>query len=139
MIDDWLANRDSLGLGTDAESRSEQREGYEKVVEVYCLHVLPRLDEWDHAKGFLDSEVEMTVTKRQVRTRFFQDEDRFDRFIPGACGNSGCAPCAVLASSEPTPQPVAQLGHLGFRQFWRSHASGHFSCAIERLVTHGSS
>ncbi|KAG8768810.1 hypothetical protein FRC12_005375 [Ceratobasidium sp. 428] len=69
MIEDWLANRDSLGLGVDGEgsgeAKNEEREGYEKVVEVYCLHVLPRLNEWDYAKDFLDSEVEMTPVKRQ--------------------------------------------------------------------------
>ncbi|KAG9095014.1 hypothetical protein FRC06_010227 [Ceratobasidium sp. 370] len=69
MIEDWLANRDPLGPSVDAESsgaaRSGEREGYEKVVEVYCLHVLPRLNEWDYAKDFLDSEMEMTPVKRQ--------------------------------------------------------------------------
>ncbi|KAG9121828.1 hypothetical protein FRC07_002054 [Ceratobasidium sp. 392] len=69
MIEDWLANRDSLGPGVDdegfGEAKSEEREGYEKVVEVYCLHVLPRLNEWDYAKDFLDSEMEMTPAKRQ--------------------------------------------------------------------------
>ncbi|QRW17892.1 hypothetical protein RhiXN_02816 [Rhizoctonia solani] len=57
MVDDWLANRDSLGLGSEAGSRKgvkaeEEREGYEKAVEVYCLHVLPRLSEWDMQKNF---------------------------------------------------------------------------------------
>ncbi|KAG8738964.1 hypothetical protein FRC10_006296 [Ceratobasidium sp. 414] len=69
MIEDWLANRDPLGPSVDGEcsgaARGGEREGYEKVVEVYCLHVLPRLNEWDYAKDFLGSEMEMTPVKRQ--------------------------------------------------------------------------
>ncbi|KAG8691035.1 hypothetical protein FRC08_010286 [Ceratobasidium sp. 394] len=69
MIEDWLANRDPLGPSVDVESsgatKGGEREGYEKVVEVYCLHVLPRLNEWDYARDFLDSEMEMTPAKRQ--------------------------------------------------------------------------
>jgi hypothetical protein len=68
MIDDWLANRDPLGLGSDdpVVAKKEEKEGYEKVVEVYCLHVLPRLSEWDYSKEFLDSEIEMRPAKREV-------------------------------------------------------------------------
>ncbi|KAG8762560.1 hypothetical protein FRC11_008803 [Ceratobasidium sp. 423] len=69
MVDDWLGNRDSLGLGSEIDGRKEtkagEREGYEKAVEVYCLHVLPRLNEWDYAKEFLDSEMEMRPSKRE--------------------------------------------------------------------------
>ncbi|KDN50528.1 hypothetical protein RSAG8_01026, partial [Rhizoctonia solani AG-8 WAC10335] len=70
MVDDWLANRDPLGPGSEADARKgikaeEEREGYEKTVEVYCLHVLPRLNGWDYAKDFLDSEMEMRPSKRE--------------------------------------------------------------------------
>ncbi|EUC64840.1 hypothetical protein RSOL_493000 [Rhizoctonia solani AG-3 Rhs1AP] len=70
MVEDWLANRDSLGLGSEVDGRkgtkADEREGYEKAVEVYCLHVLPRLNEWDYAKDFLDSEMEMRPSKREA-------------------------------------------------------------------------
>lgn len=71
MIDDWLANRDPLvsGVGNDGAIRVEEQEGYEKALEVYCLHVLPRLNEWDYAKEFLDTEMEMSPTKREVSSR----------------------------------------------------------------------
>ncbi|GAB1521881.1 hypothetical protein RhiTH_004980 [Rhizoctonia solani] len=77
MVDDWLANRDSLGLGSEAGSRKgvkaeEEREGYEKAVEVYCLHVLPRLSEWEYAKEFLESELEMRPSKRQATAHYVQ-------------------------------------------------------------------
>lgn len=67
MIDDWLANRDPLGSGAgkDGAIHMEEQEGYEKVIEVYCLHVLPRLNEWDYAKDFLDTEMEMSPIKRE--------------------------------------------------------------------------
>ncbi|KDQ57137.1 hypothetical protein JAAARDRAFT_157256 [Jaapia argillacea MUCL 33604] len=56
MIDDWLARR---GEGLKDE------DGYEKVLEVYCLHVLPRLGEWEYAKDFLQFENELPIEKRE--------------------------------------------------------------------------
>jgi hypothetical protein len=42
-------------------------EGYEKVLDVYCLQVLPRLGEWDYAMEFLKYEPELSLEKRKVR------------------------------------------------------------------------
>lgn len=63
MVEDWLAHRgqyDESGVDTD---------GYEKVLDIYCLHVLPRLEEWDYAKEFLEYEGELLPDKRNVRVR----------------------------------------------------------------------
>ncbi|KAG8904538.1 hypothetical protein FRC01_008686 [Tulasnella sp. 417] len=59
MVEDWLNRRpppETASPGVD--------EGYAKVVDVYCLHVLPRLGEWDDAKVFLSYEVELPVERR---------------------------------------------------------------------------
>lgn len=63
MVEDWLARRpppetEAPGPGVD--------EGYAKVVDVYCLHVLPRLGEWEYAKEFLSYEIELPVERRSV-------------------------------------------------------------------------
>ncbi|KAF9243445.1 hypothetical protein BU15DRAFT_72118 [Melanogaster broomeanus] len=46
MTEDWLSNP------------------YEKVLELYCLHILPRLEEWDYVKEFLRYESELSAEKR---------------------------------------------------------------------------
>lgn len=61
IIEDWLSNRGQYDF---IPSRGEP---YEKVLELYCLHILPRLEEWDYAKEFLAYEVELPPGKRMVR------------------------------------------------------------------------
>lgn len=64
MIEDWLARR---GQGHYDEPPPDiDEEGYEKVLGMYCLHVLPRLEEWDYAREFLQYERELPQEKRQV-------------------------------------------------------------------------
>ncbi|KAF8440361.1 hypothetical protein L210DRAFT_3401364 [Boletus edulis BED1] len=60
IIEDWLSNRGQYDF---IQSTGE---AYEKVLELYCLHVLPRLEEWDYAKEFLTYEVELPLNKRTV-------------------------------------------------------------------------
>ena len=59
MIEDWLARRapDESGEGV---------KGYAKVLELYCLHVLPRLEEWQYAEDFLLYERELDADLRNV-------------------------------------------------------------------------
>ncbi|KII85152.1 hypothetical protein PLICRDRAFT_45296 [Plicaturopsis crispa FD-325 SS-3] len=59
VIEDWLGAR---GQADDVEK--DEAEGYEKVLEVYCLHVLPRVQEWDYAKEFLEYESELPRGRR---------------------------------------------------------------------------
>lgn len=56
MIEDWLARRDG---------RQDEGEGYDKVVELYCLHILPRLEEWEYATEFLQYEGQLESARRQ--------------------------------------------------------------------------
>ena len=60
MIEDWVAWRGQFG------ELQEDGEGYEKVLDIYCLHVLPQLEEWDYAKEFLQHENELPQEKRAV-------------------------------------------------------------------------
>ena len=61
MIEEWLATRG------DPEVVTEGSDGYEKIIELYCLHLLPRLEEWDLAAEFLQYEGGLEVVKKQVR------------------------------------------------------------------------
>jgi hypothetical protein len=60
IIEDWLAWRGQFG------ELQEDGEGYEKVLDIYCLHVLPQLEEWDYAREFLQHENELPQEKRAV-------------------------------------------------------------------------
>ena len=63
MIENWLARRGQR------EESPEDEESYEKVLETYCLHVLPRLGQWDFAKEYLRCETELAPDCREVRLR----------------------------------------------------------------------
>lgn len=62
MVEDWLSGRGDL-----EKASSEDEDGYEKIVELYCLELLPRLEEWDLAAEFLQYEGELNTAKKQVR------------------------------------------------------------------------
>lgn len=75
-MEEWLARRplplpvsngtghllNGKGIGEDTDD-----DGYAKVVDVYCLHVLPRLAEWEYAMEFLKYEVDLLPDMRSVR------------------------------------------------------------------------
>ena len=60
IIEDWLARRGQTPVGDD-------HEGYAKVLDLYCLQILPRLEEWDYAGDFLQYERELPQHTRDVR------------------------------------------------------------------------
>lgn len=59
IIEDWLARRPE-------DSSAQGLAGYTKVLELYCLQVLPRLGEWEYTQDFLQYEREMEVNVREV-------------------------------------------------------------------------
>ncbi|KAG8905798.1 hypothetical protein FRB99_008223 [Tulasnella sp. 403] len=64
MAEEWLTRRgppDSVPLAT---LTAAQDDGYAKVIDVYCLHILPRLGEWDYATEFLKYESELPPDRR---------------------------------------------------------------------------
>ncbi|PPQ95200.1 hypothetical protein CVT26_014891 [Gymnopilus dilepis] len=63
IIEDWLARREPR-YPLDGEVASEQ-DDYVKVLDLYCLHILPKLDLWEYAKEFLEYESEMPSIRRE--------------------------------------------------------------------------
>ncbi|TDL19877.1 hypothetical protein BD410DRAFT_751526 [Rickenella mellea] len=59
MTEDWLGKR------VEVEHIYRDSEGYEAVVELYSLHVLPRMEGWDQAREFLVHEQELSPKARQ--------------------------------------------------------------------------
>lgn len=74
MVEDWLARRSEgeVTLSVDGDAtlhHSPEASGkadYERVLDAYCLHVLPRLGEWEYAMEFLQYETELREDKRKV-------------------------------------------------------------------------
>jgi hypothetical protein len=58
IVEEWLACRPPIDVSIDI--------GYEKVLDVYCLTILPALGEWTYAKQFLAYETELPVQNREV-------------------------------------------------------------------------
>ncbi|THH15340.1 hypothetical protein EW146_g5124 [Bondarzewia mesenterica] len=65
MIEEWLARRgQSSPYGYEAVG-GQRTDGYEKVLDIYCLNVLPMLAEWDYAEEFLEYETELDPSRKQ--------------------------------------------------------------------------
>ncbi|KXN84773.1 hypothetical protein AN958_12200 [Leucoagaricus sp. SymC.cos] len=63
MVEDWLARRDpTLGAVDDG---TEHEDGYAKILDLYCLQVLPKLNQWDYAFEFLEYESELSPKSRE--------------------------------------------------------------------------
>ena len=61
VIEDWLARREPY------YSLYPPEEGYEKALELYTLHILPKLEQWEYAKEFLEYERELISQRREVK------------------------------------------------------------------------
>jgi hypothetical protein len=60
IVEEWLACRTPNTAATTED-------GYEKVLEVYLLSILPALGEWTYARQFIGYETELPVQSREVR------------------------------------------------------------------------
>ncbi|EPT01621.1 hypothetical protein FOMPIDRAFT_1036126 [Fomitopsis schrenkii] len=100
MIEDWLARRPQY-----AEAGKEEREGYAKVLELYCLHVLPRLEDWDYAEDFLQYERELAPDARKyilsslhsLRAQAMSSQSSTKAIMPSASGPA----LSTVRSSSP--------------------------------------
>ncbi|KAI8903437.1 hypothetical protein DFJ77DRAFT_444257 [Powellomyces hirtus] len=105
VIEHWLASRgddyyDTLLNTQEAELRGH----YERVIELYCLHVLPSLEEWESAQDFLEwNEVLSTEVKQKL---FEKLEVQKIKRTDGQTGNDSSVPAGHGAS---VPKPVESV------------------------------
>ncbi|EAU85620.2 hypothetical protein CC1G_06333 [Coprinopsis cinerea okayama7 len=67
MAEQWMSRRESpLLLNASEASAGSEEGGYEKVVEIYVLHILPKLEQWQYAKEFLQFEGELHEPQREL-------------------------------------------------------------------------
>ncbi|KAI0925522.1 hypothetical protein AcV5_008238 [Taiwanofungus camphoratus] len=84
MIEDWLARHGQEDIADP--------DGYAKVLELYCLHVLPRLEEWEYAEDFLEYERELPADTR--------------KYMITSLRNLHAQ--AMATHRQPTPQSISQ-------------------------------
>ncbi|KAI9061104.1 hypothetical protein FKP32DRAFT_1631693 [Trametes sanguinea] len=100
MIEDWLSKYGQEGIPSDPE-------GYAKVLELYCLHVLPRLQDWDYAEDFLKYERELPSTTREQYTASLRQlrAEVFENAHIQAALPSGPLPSSSTSSRSVSPSP----------------------------------
>jgi hypothetical protein len=67
-VEDWLVRRNVTSVTLSPEGDSTPVSSYERIVDVYILHILPRLGLWDDAREFLRYEGEMSEEAKEVST-----------------------------------------------------------------------
>lgn len=69
-VEDWLVRRDTSGMSSNTTTTEgvATPTSYERIVDVYILHVLPRLGLWDDATEFMRYESEMNEVAKEVGT-----------------------------------------------------------------------
>ncbi|KAL0574772.1 hypothetical protein V5O48_007199 [Marasmius crinis-equi] len=112
IIEEWLARRGS-SLGYIPPSSPEE-DGYEKALELYCLQILPKLEEWEYATEFLQYESELSVESRlrlqnSLRTQHVQAVS--SRLAPPITPQS-TTPYDVSRSQSPTPSSSSSSSSL---------------------------
>lgn len=68
-VEEWLVSRrpSSDPEPTETPDGILPMTSYERIVDVYLLHILPRLGLWDDAFEFLKYEAEMRPEVKEVR------------------------------------------------------------------------
>jgi len=88
MIQDWLPNQSIH----DAE--------YDKVIDLYCLHVLPRLDQYDLARQFIRSNSQITKQRKSHLLRSLKATQSIITPSPPSDNSS------TSSSSSPASSPL---------------------------------
>jgi hypothetical protein len=72
-VEDWLVRRDSSSVISSNSTTGESATptSYERIVDVYILHVLPRLGLWDDATEFMRYESELSEGAKAVSCHSF--------------------------------------------------------------------
>ncbi|TPX69332.1 hypothetical protein SpCBS45565_g02485 [Spizellomyces sp. 'palustris'] len=115
-IETWLATLpDDYFWSLSNEVQSDALQNYERIVELYCLHVLPSLGEWESAKDFLEWNEVIATGKRALYRKKLDEMERRRRSVssreasPGAenQAKSENAPSFVPAMQKESTTPVS--------------------------------
>ncbi|TFY74273.1 hypothetical protein EWM64_g9739 [Hericium alpestre] len=105
MVEEWLSRRGSDT--SEGSGQADDAEGYEKILETYCLNVLPALEEWDYASDFLEYENELDIQTKERLTStlsIFRTQNQLAA-LPSLQPRSSPSIESVPSSSQTTPRP----------------------------------
>ncbi|THV07246.1 hypothetical protein K435DRAFT_959845 [Dendrothele bispora CBS 962.96] len=121
MIEDWLAKRgDYLAesqfstMNSSLESLPSEAgggtegDGYEKVLELYCIQVLPKLEEWEYATEFLEYESELGMDSREnlkSTLRILHTQHMQQTLLSSSSSSSSLPSSLRLPPQSPSPSP----------------------------------
>ncbi|KAI6025922.1 hypothetical protein F5J12DRAFT_454734 [Pisolithus orientalis] len=107
IVEDWLGNRGQY------DYIPSTREAYEKVLELYCLYILPALQEWEYSKEFLQFEIELPHEKRiEFQKNIENLQERAGKGLPAltpACSTSSLRPSSPTPSSSSSSSSMSTL------------------------------
>ncbi|KAG8868046.1 hypothetical protein FRC20_004282 [Serendipita sp. 405] len=111
-VEEWLMSRnpqreDTIDPQINASdaTNSPPMTSYERIIDIYVLHVLPRLDLWDDAVEFLRYESEM---REEVKERISQSLQSQRKRQSNGSRNRTPSPTPSLASSTSTISVVSR-------------------------------
>ncbi|KAF5341747.1 hypothetical protein D9611_001462 [Ephemerocybe angulata] len=102
MTEEWLSRRESPMLlnGSAHPGDDSEEGGYDKVLEIYCLLILPKLGQWDYAKEFLQFESELSEPRREfLKSRL--NAQNAEALVSNKLGSPSSSPAS---SHAPTPR-----------------------------------
>ncbi|KAG2359566.1 hypothetical protein BDR07DRAFT_1488101 [Suillus spraguei] len=114
MTEDWLSKRGQYDLVPSTG------EPYYKVLELYCLHVLPRLGEWEYVKEFLSYENELSSDRKRelhlaLEAQHAQALENTRRETPKPETAPSPAPIPPLRSPSPASSSSSSLSTASTR------------------------
>ncbi|KAF9260090.1 hypothetical protein L218DRAFT_1003167 [Marasmius fiardii PR-910] len=111
MIEEWLARRSSTMAYFPT---SPDGDGYEKVLELYCLHILPKLEDWEYATEFLEYESELGSEARQSLQNSFrmQHAQAVSSRLPPPISSQSSTSSVPFRSQSPTPSSSSSSSSL---------------------------
>jgi len=76
-VEEWLAavnppdelenlHLDNGATNGDTKEQSKKKDVYGKVLELYCLFLLSRNEEWEYAKSFISGNFYLSENKKRV-------------------------------------------------------------------------
>ncbi|KAJ3824117.1 hypothetical protein F5878DRAFT_605906 [Lentinula raphanica] len=123
---DGSMNGDSPKDGLDI---GDGHDGYSKVLELYCLQVLPKLEQWDYATEFLEYESELSPEVRHNIQHSLHS--LYAQAIASRLPSSSTRSPSGMSSSSSTPPPSAKQ-----RAFSPAPSTSSSSSSLSTTSTH---
>ncbi|KIM33288.1 hypothetical protein M408DRAFT_326063, partial [Serendipita vermifera MAFF 305830] len=119
-VEDWLVRRDVSSVNSSSPTTTEPATptSYERIVDVYILHVLPRLGLWDDATEFMRYESEMGESAKERMLQALNAQHL--QYTNGSQSSNGRP--SRSRSTSPTPSLASTISSNGTVSAAAAHA-----------------